>query len=303
MSNEEILTDDYVAGLLSQEASDCSIKYSAMGVDAFLGKPSSSKKPANLPKPNTRFLRHIIKGTDSHNKALLAKEAAESKARLKKLERTEEIKRKKTNPTTKDIRERHMGDIQAILGGGRRRRRDKDADAETKDCDKRERSKAKRNHQPHKEDGRSGGETKDFQRRSRSSPDHKGDSAKHHSSRREDGRRSRHRNDSSDDDRRYHRHRSSRDGRSRSPLSGHRSKSTRGRDTERHGHRHRSPARHGSPATDEKKATMDDAQNEEIGPAPPPRIRGRGAVGASSGIDRRFSESYDPKMDIQGDDD
>ncbi len=44
MSNEEILTDDYVAGLLSQEASDCSIKYSAMGVDAFLGKDSNSKK-------------------------------------------------------------------------------------------------------------------------------------------------------------------------------------------------------------------------------------------------------------------
>ena len=45
-----------------------------------------------MPKPNTRFLRNIIKGTDTHNKALLAKEAAESKARLKRLERTEDIK-------------------------------------------------------------------------------------------------------------------------------------------------------------------------------------------------------------------
>ncbi|KAJ6785154.1 hypothetical protein PWT90_04084 [Aphanocladium album] len=303
MSNDNILTDDYVAGLLSQEANDCSIKYSAIGVDAFLGKNSSSKKPANLPKPNTRFLRNIIKGTDTHNKALLAKEAAESKARLKRLERTEEIRRKKTNPTTKDIRERHMGDIHAILGGGRRRRRDTEKDPETKDSDKQDRSDATRNRRSHKEDDRSGDGNKYSHRRSRASPDHKIENAKHHNPRREDGRRSRHRDDSSDDDHRSHRHRSSRDGRSRSPRSGHRSKSTRSRDTERHVHRHRSPARNRSTIPEDNKPPMNDAQDEEIGPAPPPKIRGRGAVGSSSGIDRRFSESYDPKTDIPGDDD
>ncbi|KAM3549469.1 hypothetical protein MY1884_008725, partial [Beauveria asiatica] len=146
MSNEEFLTDDYVAGLLSQEASDCSIKYSAMGVDAFLGKDSNSKKSINMPKPNTRFLRNIIRGTDTHNKALLAKEAAESKARLRRLERAEESKRKKLNPTTKDLRERHMDDIQAILGGGKRRGRDGDAhkDNNEKVTDRRDRAKVKR---------------------------------------------------------------------------------------------------------------------------------------------------------------
>lgn len=35
MSNDELLTDDYVAGLLAQDAKDCSLKYSAMGMDAF----------------------------------------------------------------------------------------------------------------------------------------------------------------------------------------------------------------------------------------------------------------------------
>jgi hypothetical protein len=35
MPNDELLTDDYVAGLLAQEANDCSIKYSAMGLEAF----------------------------------------------------------------------------------------------------------------------------------------------------------------------------------------------------------------------------------------------------------------------------
>ncbi|KAM3516779.1 hypothetical protein NHJ13051_009593 [Beauveria bassiana] len=152
MSTDEFLTDDYVAGLLSQEASDCSIKYSAMGVDAFLVKDSKSKKSTNMPKPNTRFLRNIIRGTDTHNKALLAKEAAESKARLKRLERAEETKRKKLNPTTKDLRERHMGDIQAILGGGKRRGRDGGADTDNnkKETDRRDRAKTKRGARPHK---------------------------------------------------------------------------------------------------------------------------------------------------------
>ncbi|KAM3521098.1 hypothetical protein MY4038_009167 [Beauveria bassiana] len=152
MSTDEFLTDDYVAGLLSQEASDCSIKYSAMGVDAFLVKDFKSKKSTNMPKPNTRFLRNIIRGTDTHNKALLAKEAAESRARLKRFERAEETKRKKLNPTTKDLRERHMGDIQAILGGGKRRGRDGGADTDNnkKETDRRDRAKAKRGARPHK---------------------------------------------------------------------------------------------------------------------------------------------------------
>lgn len=40
-----------------------------------------------------------------------------------------------------------------------------------------------------------------------------------------------------------------------------------------------------------------------IGPVPPPKYRGRGTVGGSSGIDRRFSETYDPKTDVQMDED
>ena len=35
MANDELLTDDYVAGLLAQEAKDCSLKYSALGMEAF----------------------------------------------------------------------------------------------------------------------------------------------------------------------------------------------------------------------------------------------------------------------------
>ncbi|KAM3506847.1 hypothetical protein MY11210_007396 [Beauveria gryllotalpidicola] len=185
MSNEEFLTDDYVAGLLNQEASDCSIKYSAMGVDAFLGKDSNSKKSTNMPKPNTRFLRNIIRGTDTHNKALLAKEAAESKARLRRLESAEESKRKKLNPTTKDLRERHMGDIQAILGGAKRRGRDGDADKynNKKEIDRRDRARAKRGVRTHKNEDNDRDGDQRGPHEGRSSPDHGSESSEHHGSR------------------------------------------------------------------------------------------------------------------------
>lgn len=35
MSNNDLLTDDYVADLLAKDAKDCSLKYSAMGMEAF----------------------------------------------------------------------------------------------------------------------------------------------------------------------------------------------------------------------------------------------------------------------------
>ncbi|KAI4253390.1 MAG: hypothetical protein L6R35_007563, partial [Caloplaca aegaea] len=37
----------------------------------------------NAPKPNTRFLKNIIKETDNHNAALRAKEHAEARARFR----------------------------------------------------------------------------------------------------------------------------------------------------------------------------------------------------------------------------
>lgn len=35
MSNDDILADEYVADLLAKDAKDCSLKYSAMGMEAF----------------------------------------------------------------------------------------------------------------------------------------------------------------------------------------------------------------------------------------------------------------------------
>ncbi|KAG7413042.1 hypothetical protein Forpe1208_v008953 [Fusarium oxysporum f. sp. rapae] len=302
--NDELLTDDYVANLLTQEASDCSLKYSAMGMEAY----RTNKKPANMMKPNTRFLRHIIKDTDNHNKALLAKEAAESKARLKDLERTEEIKRRKTNPSVHDIRRRQMGDIHAILGGKKRprnedeagpssrrdsRRADKDRkqerehDQKSDDLFTDKRSEQQQHGRLLRDDRRS--KTDDESRRSdRSRRDH----------RRRDRSRSR---DRDSEEEGHHLRSHKRRDRSRSPTSRRRSRSPRESKSK---HRRRSPLdKNEDRKRKEEEEEGSDAMEDLIGPAPPPKYRGRGTVGGSSGIDRRFSETYDPKTDIQMDQD
>ncbi|KAL9587237.1 MAG: hypothetical protein Q9212_000396 [Teloschistes hypoglaucus] len=48
------------------------------------------KRPiSNAPKPNTRFLKNIIKETDNHNTALKAKEVADARVRLRGIDRHE----------------------------------------------------------------------------------------------------------------------------------------------------------------------------------------------------------------------
>ncbi|EON66278.1 hypothetical protein W97_05671 [Coniosporium apollinis CBS 100218] len=76
----EELSDDYVAELLKKDAKSSSSRYAVMGLGALL-----PRRTGQAPKPNTRFLRNILRETDSHNAALLAKEAEDSRARLKAL--------------------------------------------------------------------------------------------------------------------------------------------------------------------------------------------------------------------------
>ncbi|QPC69741.1 hypothetical protein HYE68_000493 [Fusarium pseudograminearum] len=303
--NNELLTDDYVADLLSQEASDCSLKYSTMGMEAY----STNKKPANMMKPNTRFLRHIIKDTDHHNKALLAKEAAESKARLKDLERSEEIKRRKTNPNVNDIRRRQMGDIHAILGGKRRPRNEDEAgpssrrDSKRSDKDQkpeREQDQDSNDIFSNRRSDRGHGRLSREDRRSKTDDD----SRRSDKSRREHKRRDRSRSrdgESEEEGRRHHSHSHKRRDRSRTPTRRRRSRSPR---ESKSRHRHRSPLDTKEDRKRNKEQEEDsDVLEDLIGPAPPPKYRGRGTIGGFSGIDRRFSETYDPKTDVQMDED
>ncbi|KAL7920815.1 hypothetical protein ACQKWADRAFT_297394 [Trichoderma austrokoningii] len=299
MPNDELLNDEYVAGLLAKEASDCSIKYSAMGMEAF----NTKTKPSNTLKPNTRFLRNIINETDSHNKALLAKEAAESRARLKDLDRAEEVKRLKTDPTPRDIRKRQLGNIQSILGGPRHKRGE-DTTAAASEARSNDRSDGDRHshRSSHRDrdaipDRRKS--KKDYGRLSRSPQD--------------DERETRHEDKSRSSRRRHHDH---------SPERKRRHSRGRGRDRSRSPHRRRrsrsprtktSKRRSRSPLATAKQPLKDsrdrndgdesDHSEELIGPAPPPQYRGRGTVGGASGLDRRFSDSYDPSTDVLPDDD
>ncbi|KAL8953993.1 MAG: hypothetical protein Q9222_000203 [Ikaeria aurantiellina] len=78
MPSSEALTDEYLAQLLAKDAKDKTIKYSSYGLQSLLPR----RPTTNAPKPNTRFLKNIIKETDSHNAALRAKEVADARVRL-----------------------------------------------------------------------------------------------------------------------------------------------------------------------------------------------------------------------------
>ncbi|KAK2863688.1 hypothetical protein FQN49_004084 [Arthroderma sp. PD_2] len=79
-SNPNCNDDDYLAQLLAKEARDCSLRYSSLGVYG------PTKRSINgAPKPNTRFLKHILRETDSHNANLKRKEEEEARERMRSL--------------------------------------------------------------------------------------------------------------------------------------------------------------------------------------------------------------------------
>ncbi|KAK4177524.1 hypothetical protein QBC36DRAFT_326848 [Triangularia setosa] len=321
VANDTLLTDDYVAGLLSKEANEASIKYSSVGLEAF-----RSSKPANKAKPNTNFLGRIIKETTNHNKALLAKEAAEAQARLNHHTEVEEKKRQRLNPTKLDIRRRQLGAISSILQGRKGG----------------EGSRGKIDHDSHK-DGKS--DRKDGHSSSTKTVSSQGRESKRSDDK--DHPRS-HRRDEDDSKRSHHR----RSGRSRSRSPGHRERRERRHrdrsplgsesedrylrhsrldkrsqkdsgDCNSHSHRqhkkdgcdddhHRSRSSRQSRFDQHIEEDDSDPLDELIGPAPPPqmsdsavRIRGRGAGAPRRGaaaMDSRFAQDYDPKNDVPLDD-
>ncbi|ROW10177.1 hypothetical protein VMCG_01685 [Cytospora schulzeri] len=311
MGEKGLLTDDYVADLLAKEAKDCSLKYSTMGMDAYTST-SSSSRPANKAKPNTRFLRNIIKGTEHHNKTLLAKEHAEAQARLREHANAEEEKRRKYRPTAEEMRGRQLGNIAAFLGGqsGQKRKR-ATTEEEVPDLQKARAA----------EDARRLADMAAARQRQRGKDGRRKRSLERYSARRDaegEGRkeRSRRANTSSDDEdrgeedrRRRHRSRSPkaspRKHRHRSPLRDHKNdRSTRER-SERSQHRKsETEDRSSRHARGIEEDADSDPLDDLIGPAPPPRVvpRGRGALSGSSGMDSRFSSDYDPKSDLQMDD-
>ncbi|RDA84910.1 hypothetical protein CP532_0450 [Ophiocordyceps camponoti-leonardi (nom. inval.)] len=309
MPNDDILTDEYVANLLAEEAKNYSLRYSAMGIEA-----AESSKPAKLPRPNTGFLRRIIKSTDTHNKALLAKEATESKVRLDALNRSSEAQRRRRNPDARDICRRQMGDIHSILGRAKRtghvsklglggQGRDGDGrQHDHSDAVKREREgqrdrdvRLPRDRYDHHDvEMRDKAAVRNDEQRSTRAASYidfanEGD----------DGRRGRFRRARSPSPRRLQQRQQPQQRRSRSPAE--RDRAMR-HERERSHHRGRlSPSKHAPNPSNDYEVDSDPLE-ELIGPAPPARFHGRGAMGGAASLDRRFSQSYDPKADVQMDD-
>ncbi|KAI1452599.1 hypothetical protein F4805DRAFT_462605 [Annulohypoxylon moriforme] len=284
--DDGIPTDDQVADLLVKEANDCSLRYSAIGLDAF----KSTKRPANQPKPNTRFLNNIIRGTNHHNRALQAKENAESQAKLRNLEVAEEKKRheeerkqRKAKPGPSDTRKRMLGDIAAILGGSPKKRRTEKA-------------------------GRSATSTSNASAEAESG-DGINSSHRRHRKDEVDAKKQNDRKGRLSDHMEVSRHVHRREDSQDDCLSSSSSSSTihkrknRGRSSRRNSHRNSGVARHSEHQCQPSADSSDFGSSEEIiGPmpakAPAVRRRGRGANATTSGIDSRFAPDYDPRKDV-----
>jgi hypothetical protein len=367
MAPDTILTDDYVAEKLAKEASDFSLRYSSMGLEAFnktakyvafcvtlstifqvlIPRPSRNgrltratrRRPVNQPKPNTRFLNNIIRDTNSHNRALLAKESADSQARLKELERAEEAKRKeeerlqrRLKPGPKDTRKRMLGDINSIVASGSARKSRHGGN---------ERSEARESRRRHAEEARHPEkEAREKRRRDgQEAVELEGSPTRKKSKRSSEDRGRRH----SEHRRSGHWDRSRSRSRSRSRERAHRSRKDKHHEDTNRRHRDedkRSVTRHAdkgstrehrnakyaesdlfdgrnsekdrktqrlrAPSLEDSAESDSDPLEDLIGPSLPSsstvRARGRGKTSKASGIDGRFSESYDPQADISLDD-
>ncbi|KAK3943955.1 hypothetical protein QBC46DRAFT_253158 [Diplogelasinospora grovesii] len=328
MPSDRILTDDYVAELLAKEASDASIRYSSMGLEAF-----RSAKPTSKAKPNTHFLGRIIKETTSHNAALLAKGAADAQARLEDLTDGESKSRCNPKHSARDLRLRQLGDISSILSGRRKKEPTSRATdtAKTRDGEstgkgqqksehgrpKRRRSeddeaeltRVRRRDRPHRDlEGRLSRHERRVAERSRSpahrhrsyrqrSPADDGDELDQDSSRDRRRNRTSDRLDSTQrsqllERRRVHGHgRQARDGDSATSA-------TRGE----HFDQARSSTHVNSDRSVEEDDNASDPFEDCIGPAPRPqpsvRTRGRGAARGAAAMDSRFADGFDAQSDI-----
>lgn len=250
------LDDDYVARLLAEDAKKTSQKYSSQGLSAFLPK----RRALDAPKPNTRFLSHIVREADSHNAALKRKEEIEARKRLRELHGQDERPRKRyrADETADSKRSRFLKDIvSAANSENKTKHRDRGSSrrSESKwkfDIDGREGSSRPR--QGERERDFESSRTKT--RRRSASPDktpHRQSETSYNSSRRNKREKPNDRENRSED------------AIVKNSLSG---------SSNDHNERLR-------------------RDSEEL-----VRKRGRGALKTTSGIDDRFRKDYDPSQDV-----
>jgi hypothetical protein len=261
-------------------------------------------RPTNkAPKPNIRFLRNIIRETEGHNATLLAKEAEESKAKLKELRTGDNRRKREESPQRSRKRRRSIDNYVESRGNGTRESREKDREYSRKHRT-RDRSKDRRG---------------SYRRRDASS-----ESERNHRSRRRRRSHERSRSQESDYERKHRSRRKSHRHHDRS-----RSRST--PEDSRKSHR-KHLRRKASPSDEEgnskkpsilpvdgsakTKADSVDSDSDPlerlVGPLPPSRQsekivkrRGRGAFSSSGdhSMNAHFAADYDPSTDVRPDSD
>ncbi|KAJ5520084.1 hypothetical protein N7463_000537 [Penicillium fimorum] len=325
------MDDDYVAKLLAKEAKESSIKYASQGLSAFM----PSRPTSNAPKPNTRFLRNLIKVTDSHNTALKLKEEREARERMRQLKyqasgasgalaptSTDRSSKRSDDREVRGPRDHRRGDREDRNRSHRKRTRSHSPSAE--------RDRSRRHRRTNEKYDKTGEKDKDHEQRRehRGHESSRGDRRhgdKEHTRRRRDRSYSRSPSRSPHRDRSTDRHRHRRQkresghhtrslSRSRSPES-YKSRRSKREDASPHGSRRSrlEPStrhRRASPfstitARQKEMGNESDPLEDLVGPLPPRqneapiRSRGRGAYKHNmSNIDAHFAPGYDPATDV-----
>ncbi|KAK3711851.1 hypothetical protein LTR37_009369 [Vermiconidia calcicola] len=285
--------DDYVVSLLLRDAEANKKRYLTNSLGSSL---RSSSKPGNAPKPNTRFLRNVIRETDSHNAALKAREEEESRARLSELRkgkrrREDEVEEGSEKRRRKEEKAGRWASAFGGLGGKSEKRdggRRHGERSERRHNERHERpaerehiSRKRHTHAHDKTEEREGSERRDGKRSGCGREE-----AQERSFRRGHG--------SEGPGRRAHEEKDNR------PISNeHKQHPKQRRKSRSPSH---SPPRH---SHDIKANNSDDSDDSDplssfLGPKPPPTVlpRGRGAYKTSATIDTRFNPSYNPKTDV-----
>ena len=310
--------DEYVTSLLKNQAEKQAAAYSDIGFRAFL---KNAEKEGPVGKPNTRFLKNIVREVDGYNTALARKEDKESRERLKELRRRDGERIHGNKEEYRFSRKSGEEDWRARRERDRSRsppRRRRDSDGEERD--------RRRKHR--REDSEDEGRKKSHHRKSsyrrRSRHD---ESEEEYRSRKRKERQSQRDSDDSDERRRHHRERH-RDRDDRHSHRRERRHSRRSRSPERSRERHQRKStrdKHGSPPSDtspsrsthhhkeshDRPSSYDVERNQRdnsdspnsIGPAAQVigpeflHAKGRGRMNGGT-LDAKFSENYDPRTDV-----
>ncbi|KAG8715940.1 hypothetical protein FRC11_012559 [Ceratobasidium sp. 423] len=287
--------DRHVAELILKEAKTKAEKYAKEGIRAYL--PQTGYSDSSVPKTNKRFLSSLVKNVNDHNKVVLQAQA-EAAEQVKEARRHEEMKdrRRRAEEATDDRMRVQRLFSQGLRSPGdswkdRSRRRDegrserrsrsprrRDRDSRTPSPRRRSRSPRRRSRSPSRKHRSSRDERKSERRhrkRDRSLSEEDDRSSKRHSDRKRDSERSK-RDDSDADVKRR-----SKKGKDRA-----------GNDYHRKGDSSLTPEPVGpTPASSSSKRSTRSPSPTHVGSSDPATY--------SSKMDKYFSASYDPRLDVE----